>query len=89
MPPKIEPGQAVNFAKALAKGEPNREKIALTVLADKIRELIQPGFLPRNTRKNAKRGDQRTSSRRGASPSCEVRVLSEGSPTGLGTPLRA
>jgi pyruvate dehydrogenase (quinone)/pyruvate oxidase len=39
MPPKIEPGQAVNFAKALAKGEPNREKIALTVIADKIREL--------------------------------------------------
>ena len=28
------------FAESLARGEPNREKIALTVLADKVRELI-------------------------------------------------
>ena len=40
MPPKITLDQATKFAQALARGEPNREKIALTVLADKIRELI-------------------------------------------------
>jgi pyruvate dehydrogenase (quinone)/pyruvate oxidase len=32
--------QAKKFAQSLIKGEPNREKIALTVLADKVRELI-------------------------------------------------
>ena len=32
--------QAAQFAKSLAKGEPNRSKIALTVLSDKIREMI-------------------------------------------------
>ena len=31
---------APSFAESLARGEPNREKIALTVLADKVRELI-------------------------------------------------
>ncbi|HEY3052208.1 MAG TPA: thiamine pyrophosphate-dependent enzyme [Thermoanaerobaculia bacterium] len=39
MPPKIKPSQAVKFAEALAKGEPNRGKIVLTVLSDKVREL--------------------------------------------------
>lgn len=40
MPPKITLDQAAKFAKSLAKGEPNRKKIALTVLSDKVRELI-------------------------------------------------
>jgi pyruvate dehydrogenase (quinone)/pyruvate oxidase len=40
MPPKISLEQAAQFAKALAKGEPNREKIAWTVITDKVRELI-------------------------------------------------
>jgi pyruvate dehydrogenase (quinone) len=40
MPPKITRDQATKFAKSLIRGEPNREKIALTVLSDKIRELI-------------------------------------------------
>jgi pyruvate dehydrogenase (quinone)/pyruvate oxidase len=40
MPPKIEVGQAMNFAKALAKGTPHGGKIALTVLSDKVRELV-------------------------------------------------
>jgi pyruvate dehydrogenase (quinone)/pyruvate oxidase len=40
MPPKIEAGQAVNFAKALAKGTPHGGNIALTVLSDKVRELV-------------------------------------------------
>ena len=40
MPPKVTAAQARHFAEALAKGTPNREKIAWTVLSDKVRELI-------------------------------------------------
>lgn len=40
MPPKISVEQAARFAESLAKGQPNRSKIALTVLADKVRELV-------------------------------------------------
>jgi pyruvate dehydrogenase (quinone)/pyruvate oxidase len=40
MPPKITVQQARRFAEALAKGTPNREKIALTVLSDKVREMV-------------------------------------------------
>lgn len=40
MPPKIKPEQALHFAESLAKGEPNRKDIALTVIADKIKEMI-------------------------------------------------
>jgi pyruvate dehydrogenase (quinone)/pyruvate oxidase len=40
MPPKITTEQAMMFAQSLLRGEPNREKIALTVLADKVRELV-------------------------------------------------
>ena len=40
MPPKITLEQATKFGEALAKGTPNRDKIALTVLSDKVRELI-------------------------------------------------
>src|SRR5437868_7259094 len=40
MPAKIELSQATNFAKSLLRGEPNREKIALTALSDKVRELV-------------------------------------------------
>lgn len=39
-PPKIEAQQALKFAQALLRGEPNREQIALTVLSDKVRQLI-------------------------------------------------
>ena len=39
-PPKATLEQTVKFAQALAKGQPNRERIAWTVLSDKIRELI-------------------------------------------------
>lgn len=39
-PPKITTEQAMMFARSLLRGEPNREKIALTVLADKVRELV-------------------------------------------------
>ena len=40
LPPKITARQALHFAESLAKGEPNRGKIALTVLRDTVRELI-------------------------------------------------
>jgi pyruvate dehydrogenase (quinone) len=40
LPAKIELSQATNFAKSLLRGEPNREKIALTALSDKVRELV-------------------------------------------------
>lgn len=40
MPPKVTLDQATKFAQTLAKGQPHRGKIALTVLSDKVRELI-------------------------------------------------
>ena len=40
MPPKVTLDQATKFAQSLAKGQPHRGKIALTVLSDKVRELI-------------------------------------------------
>jgi len=40
MPPRVTVKQATHFAEALAKGTPNRSKIALTVLSDKVRELV-------------------------------------------------
>jgi pyruvate dehydrogenase (quinone) len=40
MPPKVTVKQAAKFAESLAKGEPNRKEIALTVLSNKVRELI-------------------------------------------------
>ena len=40
MPAKISFDQATKFAESLARGEPNRTKIAWTVLSDKIRELV-------------------------------------------------
>jgi pyruvate dehydrogenase (quinone) len=39
-PPKITARQAVKLAESLARGEPNRGKIALTVLADKVKEMV-------------------------------------------------
>jgi pyruvate dehydrogenase (quinone)/pyruvate oxidase len=40
LPSKITLEQAAQFAKSLIRGEPNREKILLTVLGDRVRELI-------------------------------------------------
>jgi pyruvate dehydrogenase (quinone) len=40
LPAKITFDQATKFAESLARGEPNRAKIAWTVLSDKVRELI-------------------------------------------------
>jgi pyruvate dehydrogenase (quinone)/pyruvate oxidase len=40
MPPKISAKQALHFAEALARGTPERMKIAATVLTDKVRELV-------------------------------------------------
>jgi pyruvate dehydrogenase (quinone)/pyruvate oxidase len=40
MPAKVTAQQALRFAESLARGEPDRGRIAATVLKDKIRELI-------------------------------------------------
>jgi len=40
LPAKINAKQALHFAESLAKGEPNRERIAITAFKDKIREMI-------------------------------------------------
>ena len=40
MPPKVSFEQAKHMAEALARGTPQREKIALTVLSDTVREMI-------------------------------------------------
>jgi pyruvate dehydrogenase (quinone)/pyruvate oxidase len=40
MPPKIKAGQAIRFAESLLRGEPNRTKIALTTLHERVRELV-------------------------------------------------
>jgi pyruvate dehydrogenase (quinone)/pyruvate oxidase len=40
MPAKVTVKQAAKFAESLARGEPNRMKIAMTALTDKVRELI-------------------------------------------------
>lgn len=40
MPAKVTLKQMTHFAESLLRGEPNRQRIALTVLADKVRQLI-------------------------------------------------
>jgi pyruvate dehydrogenase (quinone) len=40
LPPKVTADQALKFAESLARGEPNRGKIAFSAIADKIRELV-------------------------------------------------
>lgn len=40
LPAKIEMKQALHFAESMARGEPDRLDIAITVTADKVRELI-------------------------------------------------
>jgi pyruvate dehydrogenase (quinone) len=40
LPAKITAEQAVKFAASLARGEPNRAKIALTALSHKVREMV-------------------------------------------------
>jgi pyruvate dehydrogenase (quinone) len=40
MPPRVTLEQATKFAKSLAKGTPDRLKIALTVASDSVREII-------------------------------------------------
>jgi pyruvate dehydrogenase (quinone) len=40
LPAKVKTEQAAHFAESLLRGEPNRKKIALTALSDKVRELI-------------------------------------------------
>ena len=39
-PPKIRLNQAVKFGEALLRGEPNRRKLALTIVSDKVRDIV-------------------------------------------------
>lgn len=40
MPARVSASQAMHFAESLVRGEPNRSKIALTVLSDRVREMV-------------------------------------------------
>ena len=40
LPAKVTADQALKFAESLVRGEPNRTKIALTAISDKVRELV-------------------------------------------------
>jgi pyruvate dehydrogenase (quinone) len=40
MPPKVTAKQALKLGQALARGTPNATKIALTLISDKVRELV-------------------------------------------------
>jgi pyruvate dehydrogenase (quinone)/pyruvate oxidase len=40
LPAKVTADQALKFAESLVRGEPNRTKIALTALSDKVREMV-------------------------------------------------
>ena len=40
LPAKITRDQAIKFTQSLIRGQPNREKIALTAISDKVRELV-------------------------------------------------
>jgi pyruvate dehydrogenase (quinone)/pyruvate oxidase len=42
LPPRIEPKQAVHMAESLARGEPNRERIALTMFRNSVDEAAYP-----------------------------------------------
>jgi pyruvate dehydrogenase (quinone) len=41
LPAKITADQALKLAQSLARGEPNRERIAWTALREKVRELVR------------------------------------------------
>jgi pyruvate dehydrogenase (quinone)/pyruvate oxidase len=40
MPAKVSLEQATKFAESLIKGTPHRGKIALTILSDRVREIV-------------------------------------------------
>jgi len=40
MPPKVKAEQALHLAESLARGTPNRGKIALTIASDTVREMV-------------------------------------------------
>ena len=40
LPGKVAADQTIHFAESLARGEPNRKRIALTALSDRVRELV-------------------------------------------------
>ena len=40
MPPRVTVEQASKFSESVVRGEPNRKEIALTVMSDKVKELV-------------------------------------------------
>jgi hypothetical protein len=40
LPAKITTDQALNFAKSVARGTPERSKIIKSILSEKVRELV-------------------------------------------------
>jgi pyruvate dehydrogenase (quinone)/pyruvate oxidase len=40
LPASVSLKQAARFGESLARGEPNRSRIALTIASDKVREMI-------------------------------------------------
>ena len=43
MPARVKPEQALKLAEALARGEPNRARIGVTLFRDKVRDFLAPG----------------------------------------------
>lgn len=64
MPAQIELGQALHMAEALARGEPNRVRVAETLFRDKVTDFLAPtdggdgvaGAIKENVRKAIDRG---------------------------------
>ena len=44
LPPKIPTEQAINFMKAMARGQPNPVRIGLSMFRNKVDELLVQGF---------------------------------------------
>lgn len=44
LPPKIPTEQAINFMKAMAKGQPNPVRIGLSMFRNKVDELLVQGI---------------------------------------------
>lgn len=61
LPPKVPTEFAVNFMKALARGQPNRARIGLTMFRDKVDELLVQGVGPIPGPQGADHGDGRKS----------------------------
>jgi pyruvate dehydrogenase (quinone) len=43
MPARVKPEQPLRLAEALARGEPNRARLGVTLFRDKVRDFLAPG----------------------------------------------